>query len=95
MARQQFEVPVLELLDLRELVLGAPDMGGAYSRPVDVGLVHERAKKWQLEGALRSALEVVEALWPETAEVVAQLKPAGASPPVPTLETLRSMLLGG
>ena len=94
MARQHFEVPVLELLDLRELVLGAPDMGGAYSRPVDVGLVQERAKKWQLEGALRAALELVAELWPETAGVVTQLKPTAPAQVSPALETLRSLLLG-
>lgn len=93
MARQQFEVPVLELLDLRELVMGAPDMGGAYSRPVDVGLLHERAAAWKLEAPLRAALDAVAMLWPETADAVASLKPAGASPSVPALDSVRSLLL--
>jgi len=94
MSRQNFEVPVLEFLDLRELVLGAPDMGGAYSRPLDVGLVQERAKQWKLEAALRSALEVVELLWPETTEVVTRLKPSAPPQTTTALETLRSLLLG-
>ncbi len=94
MSRQNFEVPVLEFLDLRELVLGAPDMGGAYSRPLDVGLVQERAKKWNLEAPLRTALDVVELLWPETTDVVTRLKPSAPSQTTTALETLRSLLLG-
>jgi hypothetical protein len=75
MARQGFEVPMLEFLDLRELVLGAPSMGGVYSRPIDAGVVLARAKAWRLERGLYTALSVVEQLWPETAAAVKPLKP--------------------
>ncbi len=75
MARQGFEVPVLEFLDLRELLLGAPSMGGAYSRDAVAGVVLERAAAWKLERPLYAALGVVEALWPETSGIAARLRP--------------------
>jgi hypothetical protein len=75
MARAGFEVPMLEFLDLRELVLGAPSMGGVYSRPVEPRALHERVKAWKAERAVWVALSVVERLFPETAAVIAPLKP--------------------
>ena len=39
-----------------------------------------------------ATMEVLAELWPETAELASQLKPAGVAPPVPALETLRSLL---
>jgi hypothetical protein len=75
LARAGFEVPMLEFVDLRELVLGAPSMGGVYSRPADAGALLERAKAWKVERALFAALSIVERLFPETAEAVAPLKP--------------------
>lgn len=75
MARTGFQVPVLEFLDLRELLLGAPSMGGVYSRPLDASVVAARARAWALERGLWSALKVVERLWPETAAAVAPLLP--------------------
>ena len=75
MARVGFEVPMLDFIDLRELTLGAPSMGGVYSREIDAAAVLARAKAWKIERALWSALGVVEKLWPETALHVARLKP--------------------
>ncbi len=80
MARQGFEVPMLEFIDLRELVLGAPSMGGAYSREPDVAQVRARAAEWKVERGLYAALGVVERLWPETSEVVTRLRPALSLP---------------
>jgi hypothetical protein len=74
-ARAGFDVPMLEFVDLRELVLGAPSMGGPYGRPLDAGVVLARAKAWKAERAVWGALSVVERLWPETASAVAPLKP--------------------
>jgi hypothetical protein len=88
MARQGFEVPMLEFLDLRELVLGAPSMGGAYSRPIDAALVASRAKAWKLERGLFTALSVVERLWPETEGAVKALKPDISFPVREVLERL-------
>lgn len=80
MARQRFEVPMLEFIDLRELLLGAPSMGGAYSRELDAAKVLERAKAWKLERALYVALGAVEGLWPETAENAAKVRPSLSFP---------------
>lgn len=75
MARAGFEVPLLEFVDLRELVLGAQSMGGAYSRAMEVGAVRERTQEWRLERPLWCALGVVERLWPEARETVERIKP--------------------
>jgi hypothetical protein len=75
LARAGFSVPLLEFIDLRELVLGAPSMGGVYSRPVDARVLLERVKSWKLERALWAALSIVERLFPETVAAVAPLKP--------------------
>lgn len=88
MARQGFEVPMLEFLDLRELVLGAPSMGGVYSRPVEAATVLARARDWRMERGLYSALSVVERLWPETAGAVRALKPDLSFPVRELLERL-------
>ncbi len=90
MARAGFEVPMLEFLDLRELVLGAPSMGGDYSRQPKAELVLERAQSLTVERALFVAVSVVERLFPETAAAVARLKP---SLPFPTREVLERLVV--
>lgn len=79
-ARAGFEVPVLWFIDLRELLLGAPSLGGAYSRPCDTALLRERARAWRLERALYVSLAIVERLFPETAEVAARAMPELRAP---------------
>lgn len=74
-ARAGFDVPMLELIDLRELVLESSSTGGPYARPIDVGLVAERAAQWKIERGLWCALSIVERLWPETHDAVTRLKP--------------------
>lgn len=88
MARAGFEVPMLDFLDLRELVLGAPSMGGVYSREVKAEQVAQRAAAWKLERGLWCALSVVERLWPETEGAVARLKPGLSFPTRELLERL-------
>jgi hypothetical protein len=80
LARAGFEVPLIELVDLRELVLGAPSMGDVYSRPPDAETVLRRAKAWKAERALYTALSLVEALFPHTKAAVAALKPSLSLP---------------
>lgn len=80
MARQGFEVPMLEFIDLRELCQGAPAMGGDYSRAIDVEAVKSRAASWKLERALWCALEVVKKLWPETEHSATKLQPEFSFP---------------
>lgn len=88
MARFGFDVPMLDFLDLRELCIGAPSMGGVYSRPIDAAAVLARAAAWKLDRALWCALSVVEKLWPETAASVSQLKPGLSFPVREVLERL-------
>lgn len=88
MARFGFDVPMLDFIDLRELCLGAPSMGGVYSRELDAAAVLARASAWKLDRALWCALSVVEKLWPETAASVARLKPGLSFPVREVLERL-------
>lgn len=88
MARFGFDVPMLDFIDLRELCIGAPSMGGVYSRPIDAAAVLARAAAWKLDRALWCALSVVERLWPETAASAARLKPGLSFPVREVLERL-------
>ena len=42
-AHAGYSVPIITFVDLRELLLGAPSMQGAYSRPLDLAQVRARA----------------------------------------------------
>lgn len=86
LARAGFEVPMIELVDLRELVLGAPSLGGVYSRPVDAKALRERSGSFGVDRALWAALSLVERLFPETAAAVGPLKPELSFPVREVLE---------
>ena len=88
MARVGFEVPMLDFIDLRELAMGAPSMGGVYSRAPDLASLRARATAWKLDRALWCALGVVERLWPETAGAVAGLRPDLSFPVSELLERI-------
>ena len=75
-ARRHFEVPMLEWLDLRELILGAPSMGGVYSRDFDEKAIAARAEAWGLGRALYAALAVLTRLFPETSTNAKRVEPA-------------------
>ena len=91
MSRDGFDVPLIEFVDLRELVQGAPSMGGVYSRPVDAEAVRARAAEWKMERALWAALGIVERLFPETSAAVAHLKPQSLL--MPTRELLERLVI--
>jgi hypothetical protein len=74
-ARRGYEVPMIEFVDLRELVAGVPSLGGPYSRPPKPDVVLERAQAWGAERALFASLSVVAALFPESEPLVAPFKP--------------------
>lgn len=76
LARQGFEVPMLSFVDMRELLMGAPSMGGPYSRPCDAEALKRRASEWRIERALYASLAILERLFPETATVAEAAKPA-------------------
>lgn len=75
-ARAGYEVPLVTFLDLRELMLGAPLLGGPYSRPVDVAAVRARASAWRIERAVYASLSILERLYPQTAEACAAARPS-------------------
>jgi hypothetical protein len=75
-ARSGYRFPVISLLDLRELLLGAPELGGSYSRPPDFQAIRERARTWRLERALYASTAVMERLFPQTASQVTRVRPA-------------------
>jgi hypothetical protein len=79
-ARAGFDVPMLSFVDLRELVLGSPSMGGAYARPLDAPAVRERAAAWRLQHAVYAALSILERLFPETADAVSKVCPEVRGP---------------
>lgn len=88
LARAGFEAPFIELVDLRELVLGAPSVAGPYSRPPDADTLLRRAAAWKVERGLYAALALVERLFPECAQAVAHLKPSLSLPVRELLERL-------
>jgi hypothetical protein len=76
MSRAGFVVPMIEWVDLRELLTGAPSMGGVYSRPVDATRFKENLALLKLDRASFAALSIVKKLFPETAPDVDQLMPS-------------------
>jgi hypothetical protein len=90
MARSGFEVPMLDFIDLREMVLGAPSMGGDYSHAPAADLVTQGAKTMGIERALWAALGIVASLFPETASAVEPLRPSLL---FPTRELLQRLLV--
>lgn len=74
-ARAGFDVPALEWLDLRELTLGAPSMGGPWSHPIDAAELLRRVKAAGAERAVYCALQVVARLFPEAQVEAEKLSP--------------------
>lgn len=79
-ARAGFEVPTLTFVDVRELLLGAPSLGGPYSRPMDAERLLKRAHVLRLERALFTSLSIVRNLFPETKEAVEGALPSLRAP---------------
>jgi hypothetical protein len=73
-ARASFEVPMLEWIDLRELLLGAPSTG-AFLGPPDAATITARTRQWKLERPLYAAFNVAQRLFPELSPVVKPLLP--------------------
>ena len=72
-AHAGYSIPTITFVDLRELLLGAPSMQGAYSHPLDLAQVRERARRWRLQRALYASTRVVAALFPDTIPIVESL----------------------
>ena len=69
-AHAGYSVPTITFLDLRELLLGAPSMQGAYSHPLDLTEVRTRAERWRIQRAVYASTRIVAGLFPETRPVV-------------------------
>jgi hypothetical protein len=72
-AHAGFSVPTITFVDLRELLLCAPSMQGAYSRPLDLAQVRIRAERWRIQRAVYASTRIVSALFPETAAIASSL----------------------
>ena len=72
-AHAGYSIPTITFVDLRELLLGAPSMQGAYSHPLDLAQVLEGARRWRLQRAVYASTRVVATLFPETASIVESL----------------------
>ncbi|MBI5544034.1 MAG: nucleotidyltransferase family protein [Deltaproteobacteria bacterium] len=59
MARSAFASPLIEYVDLRELVLGSPAQRGSWDRPPDAAVLKSRAQKQGLSRALWCALQLL------------------------------------
>ena len=93
-ARAGYDVPYLSFVDLRELLLGAPSLGGPYSKPLDVAAVRERSRALHLDRALYASCGVVAELFPETADTVRALQPELSHLVRPILDSLVVTPLG-
>ncbi|HYV43910.1 MAG TPA: nucleotidyltransferase family protein [Myxococcaceae bacterium] len=74
-AREGYQVPLISFVDLRELLLGAPSLGGPYSRKPDFATLKTRAKEWRLERALWASASVAARLFPELEATAAEARP--------------------
>jgi len=74
-AREGYRIPLLSLVDLRELLRGAPDVSGPYSRPVDFALLRQRAKAWRIDRALYASTAIVARLFPDAQAAAEQAQP--------------------
>jgi Uncharacterised nucleotidyltransferase len=90
MARAGFEVPMIDFVDLRELVSGASAVGGVYARLPDPDLIKRRANAWKLDRALWAALAVVGRLFPEVSSAAERLSPDLL---LPTREVLNRLVV--
>jgi hypothetical protein len=75
MSRESFAVPLIQFVDLRELVKGAPATGVVYAAPPDPGKLQTRAAEWGLLRALYAAMAVSASLFPEEASNFSKLTP--------------------
>jgi hypothetical protein len=74
-ARLGYDVPLIQFVDVRELVLGAPQLGGPFSRPLNLEVLHARARSLRLTRALYASLGTVAHLFPEAAVAAEQAFP--------------------
>jgi hypothetical protein len=88
MARGAFAAPLIEYVDLREIVRGSPSQQGTWDRAPDPTVLKERAQAVGLTRALWCAMQLLTHFFPEARE------PAGVlTPELPV--TVRALLEAG
>src|SRR5690606_16738509 len=77
LARRGFIVPLVQIVDLREMVLGRSPIahGSGPGTPLDPATVLERARTLGAEKALWAAMEILAHYHPEAAEPAQALQP--------------------
>ena len=75
MARGAFSAPLIEHVDLRELVRGSPSQSSTWDHRPDARAVRERSRALGLDRALWCALQLVTGFFPEVAEEARALVP--------------------
>lgn len=75
LSRAAFAAPLIQLVDLRELALGAPGQAGTWHGRPDREVLGARAVAAGLSRALFCALEILARLFPEAAEAARGLVP--------------------
>lgn len=75
-AREGYRIPLLSLIDLRELLKGAPDVSGPYTREVDFQALRERAAAWRIERALYASTAIIGRLFPEARPAAERAQPS-------------------
>lgn len=82
MARRGFAVPLIQFVDLRELVKGESPTGmrEGPGMPIDPAVLAQRAKAAGAERALYAAMELLAHYHPDVAEAAGMLKPSLAAP---------------
>ncbi len=70
-----FEAPLIDYVDLRELVLGAPSQGGTWGKPPEARQLLTRAREVGLSHALFCAMALLAHFFPEVAEQARSLSP--------------------
>ena len=83
-----FDVPLIDFVDLRELVLGSPSQGGTWSKPPDATLVKQRAEALGVSRALYAAMAVLAKFYPDVAAQAQAYAPELSLPVRALLEKL-------
>jgi hypothetical protein len=80
LASRGFDAPLIEFVDLREIVLGSPSQGGTYESPPDGVTVRRRAEELEISRALYCALTVLARFFPVAEDAARSLVPEIARP---------------
>ena len=73
-ARAGYDVPYVSFVDLREILLGAPAVGGPYSKPLNAAVVRDRARVLKLERAVYASSAIAAELFPEATSVAREFE---------------------